>query len=166
MKQLLLNHYNTIHSQNFETQIFERFKAFTEQEENRERIEIEISDLSKENIDLICKLIRSSTHVKKVTITSIVKYTHEMDFMMILSFRGDHILFYELINQIKDIQTLRSLSVQAYDKYYNDYQDESIENDAKYKWSEEVKCDEGLAQLGMNIGCLKHLKELDLNLAG
>jgi hypothetical protein len=85
---------------------------------------------------------------------------------MILSFRGDHILFYELINQIKDIQTLRSLSIQAYDQYYDYDQDKCINNDAKYKWSKEVKCDQGLAQLGMDISCLKHLKELDLNLAG
>ena len=161
-----MNRYNTSHSQNFETQIFEKFKAFTEQEVNRERIEIEISDLSKENIYLICKLIKSSPHVQKVTITSIERYTYGIDFIIILSFRGDYILFYELINQIKDIQTLRSLSVQAYDQYYDYDQDRGIMNDAKYKWSKEIKCDKGLAQLGMNIGCLKSLKELDLNLAG
>jgi hypothetical protein len=103
--------------------------------------------------------------VKKVTITSIEKYTYGIDFIMILSFRGDYILFYELIYQIRDIQTLMSLSVQAYDEYYDYENHEFIKNDARYKWSKEVKCDEGLAQLGMNIGCLKHLKELDLNLA-
>jgi hypothetical protein len=166
LKQLLLNRYNTSHSQNFETQIFERFKALAQQQENRERIEIEISDLSRENIDLICKLIKSSPHVKKVTITSIEKYTYGIDFIMISSFRGDYMLFYELIDQMKDNQIIESLSVQAYDKYYDYHQLRWIWNDAKYKWSKEVKCDKGLAQLGMNIGCLKHLKELDLNLGG
>ena len=77
-------------------------------------------------------------------------------------------LSYELINQIKDIQSLESLSVQAWEKYHDFDQYKSIENDANHKWSQEIKCDKdtGLAQLRMNIGSIQHLKELDLNLAG
>ena len=75
-------------------------------------------------------------------------------------------LFYELINQIKDIKTLESLSVQAYDEYYDYDKRELITNDANHIWSQEIKCDQGLAQLGMNIRLVKHLKELDLNLGG
>ena len=75
-------------------------------------------------------------------------------------------LFYDLINQIKDIKTLESLSVQAHDEYFDPEQNKLITNDPNYKWSEEIKCDKGLTNLGMNIGYLKHLKELNLNLAG
>ena len=66
--------------------MFEKLKAFAEQEGHRERIEIDISDLAKENIDLICKLIKSSPHVRKVTLASIQKYTSsKIDFEIILS---------------------------------------------------------------------------------
>ena len=81
---LLFDHYNTKNSPNVETQLFEKLKAFAEQEEHRERIEIEISNLAKKNINLICKLIKSSTHVRKVTLTSIQKYTsYKIDLIII-----------------------------------------------------------------------------------
>jgi hypothetical protein len=73
-------------------------------------------------------------------------------------------LFYELIDQIKDVPTLTSLSVQAWDKYYDSEEYEWIENN--YKWSKDIKCDEGLAKLGEFIEKLRHIKELDLNLSG
>ena len=54
-----------------DSQLIENFKAFAEKEENRERIEIEIICLSKDTIGFLCKLIQSTSHVRKVTLTSI-----------------------------------------------------------------------------------------------
>jgi len=75
-------------------------------------------------------------------------------------------LFYELINQIKEIETLECLSVEAFDRYFDYEENEWRENNASNKWSKDVKCDKGLVELGTNIKKLNHLKELDLNLAG
>ena len=73
----------TIYSSNAEAQLFERFRSFTDQEENRGQIEIEITDLAKESLDVICKVIRSSPDVRKVTLTSIQRCAYMVDLIVI-----------------------------------------------------------------------------------
>ena len=74
-------------------------------------------------------------------------------------------LFYELVNQIKDLQTLESLSLQAGNEAYYNEQGMKINIDNENIWSNDIKCDGGVAQLSQYVAQIMHLKELDLNLS-